>query len=293
MICRKFLHISSVSFFLLTLLTQTSCEKFAGSQTIPAYIKIDSISLGTDYATQGTALNNIEDAWVYVDGTLIGTFQLPAKFPVLYQGVHELKVFAGVKKDGIATTRIAYPFYKGIVKTISLTADSTLNMGTLSTTYLSTAKFLWREDFDDVALTLDTTAATTAKIQLTPTDDKTLTLEGNHSGIVTLDTIGATFEAVSHSAFAIPNSAVFLEMNFNVNTPLEVGTQISISGALNQVPIVYLNNTNGQWKKIYIDLTTTLNAYAGATSFKVYFHLKNMSGSHYRVLMDNIKLLSF
>ena len=292
MICRKFLPIVVISFFLLLLLTQTSCEKFSGNQTIPAYLRIDSIALTTDYTTQGTKMHNITDAWVYIDGTLIGTFQLPATFPVLYQGTHQLTVLAGVKKDGIASTRISYPFYKQITKTINLTPDQTLDMGLLSTTYATSTKFLWKEDFDDPAITLDTTTATTEKIMLTSTDSST-TLEGIHSGIVELDTVGATFEAVSHATFSIPNSEVFLEMNFNVNTTMAVGVYITLPGSVSQVPIVYLNPTNGQWKKIYIDLTTTLNAYAGATSYRVFYYLKNTTGDHYRIIMDNIKLLSY
>lgn len=292
MICRKFLHILAFSLFLLLLLAQTSCEKFSGDQTVPAYLRIDSIRLTTDYSTQGTAIHNITDAWVYIDGELIGTFQLPATFPVLKQGTHTLMVFPGVKKDGIAATRISYPFYQEINKTISLVPDQTLDVGTLSTAYATKAKFIWKEDFDDIAITLDTTKATTEKIKQTPSDSP-LTLEGLHSGIVELDTVGATFEGVSHSTFTIPNSAVFLEMNFNINTTLIVGVYVTTFGLINEVPIMTLLPTNDKWKKIYIDLTTTLNAYSGATKFRVYYYLKNTTGDHYRILLDNIKVLSF
>jgi len=292
MIGRKLLHILAFSFFLLLLLAQTSCEKFSGDQTIPAYLKIDSIRLTTDYSSQGTAIHNITDAWVYIDGQLIGTFQLPATFPVLQKGSHTLIVLPGVKQDGIAFTRISYPFYQEITRTINLVPDSTLHLGILSTTYNAKTKFIWKEDFDDVAITIDTTAAATTKIQQTPSDSP-LTLEGVHSAIVELDTVGATFACVSHSTFTIPSSAVFLEMNFNINTYLEVGVYVTAFGYINQVPIMTLNPTNDKWKKIYIDLTTTLNAYTGATTFRVYYYLKNTTGDQYRILMDNIKVLSF
>ncbi len=291
MICRKFLHILTFSFFLFLLLAQTSCEKFSGDQTVPAYLRIDSIRLTTDYPTQGTAIHNITDAWIYIDGELIGTFQLPATFPVLKQGTHTLMVLPGVKKDGIAATRVSYPFYQEITRTINLVADDTLDVGTLSTTYSTKTKFIWKEDFDNAAVSLDSTKATTEKIKQTQSDS--LTLEGLHSGIVELDTIGATFEAVSHSTFTIPGSEVFLEMNFNINTTLIVGVFVTTFGLINQVPIMTLLPTNGKWKKIYINLTTTLNAYTGATKFRVYYYVKNTSGDNYRILLDNIKVLSF
>ena len=72
-------------------------------------------------------------------------------------------VLPGVKKDGIAATRVNYPFYQEINKTINLVADDTLDVGTLSTTYSPKTKFIWKEDFDNAAITLDTTKATTEK----------------------------------------------------------------------------------------------------------------------------------
>ena len=292
MICRKLLHILVFSLFLLLLLAQTSCEKFSGDQTIPAYLKIDSISLSTDYPTQGSASNSIVDAWVYIDGELIGVFQLPAKFPVLKHGTHTLQVLPGVKKDGIATTRINYPFYQIPSKTINLVPDSTLDVGILKATYSSKTKFVWMEDFDNSAISLDTTSSATMHIHLTtPTGDSTF--ERYHSAIIDLDTVGSTFEAASHSTFPIPNSAVYLEMNFNVNTYLEVGVYVTSYGIINQIPIVILNPTNNKWKKIYVDLTDILNTYSGSTAYRVYFYLKNSTGDHYRILLDNIKVLSF
>jgi hypothetical protein len=291
MICRRFLHILAFSFLLILLLAQTSCEKFSGDQTVPAYLRIDSIQLTTTYSTQGTANHSITDAWVYIDGELIGTFQLPATFPVLKQGNHTLQVLAGIKKDGIAATRVYYPFYQAITRNIKLVPDQTLDVGTLSTTYSPKAKFIWKEDFDNAAITLDSTQGTTVKIKQTTTDS--LTLEGLHSGIVELDTVGATFQAVSHSTFAIPTSGVFLEMNFNINTSMDVGVYVTAFGLVSQTPIMTLLPTHDKWKKIYIDLTTTLNAYTGATTFRVYYYEKNTTGDHYRILMDNIKVLSF
>jgi hypothetical protein len=292
MICRKLLPILSFLLFLLLLLEQTSCEKFTGSQTIPAYLKIESIHLTTEYSTQGTANNNIVDAWVYIDGELIGTFQLPATFPVLKQGTHSLQVLAGVKKDGIATTRISYPFYQTVTKTINLVPDKVLDVGTLTTTYSSKTKFIWKEDFEGAALTLDTISGSTEKIKLTANDD-TLTLEGNHSAIIKLDTVGATLDCVSKTTYTIPSSGVFMEMNFNLNAPLTVGVYVTALGIINETPIMTLNPTNGVWKKIYIDLTDILNAYSGATTFRVYLYEQNTTGDHERILLDNIKVLSF
>ena len=295
MMFRKYLHIFSFSLFLLLFLSQTACEKFSGDQTVPAYLKIDSIRLTTDYSTQGTAMNAITDGWVYIDGQLIGVFQLPATFPVLQEGTHTFSVLPGIKKDGIAETRISYPFYNEIQtpKTVNLAVGKTLNVGVLSTTYSTKTRFIWREDFDNAAITLDSTSAATVRIGQTP---DSLTLQGIHSGMVILDTVGATFAAASHTAFAIPsNSGVYLEMNFRTNAPMVIGVDLydATETFITNAPILTLNNTNYKWKKIYIDLSTALTSYSEEKYFKVYFYFENTDGKQYKILLDNIKLLSF
>ena len=75
-----------------------SCQKFKGSQTVPAYIHIDSIAVEGDYYTYGANTANITDAWVYVDDQIIGTFELPATFPVLKKGKHKVSVYAPHEK---------------------------------------------------------------------------------------------------------------------------------------------------------------------------------------------------
>lgn len=295
MMLPKYLHILFFSIILLLLLEQTSCEKFSGNQTVPAYMKINSIRLITDYSTQGSANNAITDAWVYIDGQLIGVFQLPATFPILQQDNHTLLVLPGVEKDGIAATRAAYPFYESITKTVDLVPKKTLNVGILSTTYLSKTVFIWKEDFDNAAITLDTTAASTTGIGQTPPGSP-LTLEGIHSGIVELDTVGATLACASQSYFAIPSSSgAYLEMNFNMNANMVVGADLyDINKTLiTAAPIETLNSTNNKWKKIYIDLTTALTAYPGEKFFKIYFYFENTTGEKYQILLDNIKVLSF
>jgi hypothetical protein len=292
MMCRRFLQILVSFFVLILLLVQISCEKFSGDQTVPAYIRIDSIRLTTDYSSQGTARHSITDAWVYVDGEIIGTFQLPAKFPVLKQGTHSMTVLPGIKKDGIAATRVSYDFYKPITKTLNLTPDSTINEGILSTGYSTSAVFMWKEDFDDVAVTLDSMKEATTMIHQTPSGSP-LTLEGLHSGVVALDTAGATFSAVSHSTYQIPFSLVYLEMNFNTTTTFSMGVYVTASGITYQLPVVGLLPTGGKWKKIYIDLSTALNTYTGASAFRVYFYCKQTAMSNDMILIDNIKMLSF
>ncbi|MCX6268651.1 MAG: hypothetical protein NTW16_15070 [Bacteroidetes bacterium] len=286
---RLFRYICFLSFLLIL---ASSCEKFSGDQTIPAYVSIDSICIKTDYYTQGTSSQRITDAWVYVDDYFLGAYELPARLPVLKSGKHNLKIFPGIKKNGIAATRVIYDFYRPISNDVILGLDSTTKAGVLQTTYQTSAVFVWKEDFEDVSLTLDTTSASIANLQRTPADSP-LAFEGVYSGMVILDSLNGFFECQTHAEYNIPAAPVFLELNFNTSNTIVVGLFTYGSTILYQTPIITLHPTNGQWKKIYIDLTTTLNAYSGMTAYRVYFSAHKDSGlTQSRILLDNFKIVT-
>lgn len=292
---RKTRYYLNVLLFVLLLGYLSGCDKFSGDQTVPAYLSIDSITLQVnDPGVEGSASHNITDAWVYVDDVALGAYQLPACFPILNQGTHTITVLAGIKRDGIASTRVTYPFYAQIEKSVTLTAGDTVSVKLLKTSYLSTSSFIWKENFEGLTLSLDTTVRSQAA--LTTTDvTSPLTFEGAHSGLIKLDTANSFFEVVSHNQFPIPiNRPIYMELNFNTNVPFTVGAFIYGTGSLiYQVPILTLVPTNGVWKKIYIDLSVTLNAYPGMDSFRVYFaNFLGQSISDGTVLLDNIKVIT-
>ena len=289
---RKLLRL--LPLLVIPILLQTSCEKFTGDQTIPAYISIDSIALNTNYTIAGTKSHNITDAWVYVDDELIGAFQMPATFPVLKSGNHQVKILPGIKKNGISATRTVYEFFQPIVRDIVLGELDTTQFGMGNTTYQTTTIFSWKEDFDNESfpITLDTTKNSFVPIQRTQSGSA-YTFEGAHSGMVVLDSINDFFECETHNEYPIPNSPVFLEMNFNTENSLTIGVVLYAYLSIYQLPIITLNRTNGLWKKIYIDLTTALNSYADVQTYKVYLGtFKDPDLSQPTILFDNFKVVT-
>jgi len=281
-----------LSVFSLLFVITTSCEKFSGNQEVPSWLSIDSIYLTTDYYSQGSSSQSITDAWVYADDQFLGAYELPARFPVLLSGKHQIRIWPGIKKNGIAATRVSYEFYSPVTRELSFTMDSTTTTGVLKTTYQSSALFVWKEDFDNVALTLDTTSRSSAFIQRT-TAGSQFTFEGLHSGMIVLDSLHDYFECQTHSEYAIPTAPVFLELNFNISNSLVVGVFTYGTTILYQTPVISLNPTKGRWKKIYIDLTNTLNAYTGMTSYRVYLSAFRDPGLvESTILLDNFKIVT-
>ena len=76
---------------------------------IPNYLIIEEINVDDNTTA------NITDAWVYVDDNLIGVYELPANFPTLEEGIHKVRIRAGIKDNGISGIRIPYPFYSSYV----------------------------------------------------------------------------------------------------------------------------------------------------------------------------------
>ena len=186
-----------------------SCETFKPENEIPSYIHIDEIKLNTTFSSEGTNSNKITDAWVYIDDQQIGVFELPATFPVIFSGKHKLKIMAGVKMNGVAATRISYPFYKSYEQEIDLELTKTDTIKP-SVNYQPGVKFAFMEDFETAGIKLEKTLVSDTGIYQVSGSD--LVFEGSFSGGIFLDDkhIIAKISSTSLSPFSIPsNSPVF------------------------------------------------------------------------------------
>ena len=107
---KKITTLFCFSLLLLMDFLYSSCQKTFKAET-PSYLNIEKIDLLISNASQGTVSNKISDAWVFADDNFLGVYEMPATFPVLINGVHSLKIIPGIKDNGIAASRVQYPFY--------------------------------------------------------------------------------------------------------------------------------------------------------------------------------------
>lgn len=285
----RFLIISFIASFVFI-----SCEPKDGIG-IPSYIHISQIDLSTNSA-QGTASHKITDAWVYIEGQLIGVFELPATFPLLKSGSHEVTIYAGIKVNGISATRSPYPFYNPVNLSANLIPGAVDTLPPITVTYDPTTTFVWMENFDTGAMTLDTTTGSQAP--LVRTSDPTLVFAYNnetntHSATAFITGDSVLFECVTVSKFNLPKngSPVFLEMNYKNNFNLTVGLIATVSGQTYQQPVLVLN-PSPDWNKIYINLTPTIAYYATATDFRIFLGLLRTPGADTAsISLDHLKLL--
>jgi len=275
-------------------LTYSSCELYNPAEPVPAYIHIDKITLSTTYITEGSSSNKITDAWVYVDEQLIGCFELPATFPVLFEGSHQIKIRPGIKVNGIATTRAPYPFYVSYDTIIStLQKGMKINLSP-RVKYRTNMTFNFMEDFENTGTIIakSPTLGVDTVLQRMDVPNPNV-FEGNGSGIAYLDATHTFFEAVSATSYVLPKSGsdVFLEFNYKCNQEFVVGVFAHSNGGTNQEAALTLNPSS-VWNKAYIYLTPSVSKYTNATDYNIFFGMRNYAGSDsIAMVLDNIKLV--
>jgi hypothetical protein len=262
-------------------------------EPIPAYIYIPAVTLTTDSSgVQGTASQKIVDVWVTVGNSYLGAYELPAIIPVLETGSKHVLIRAGVKENGISATRTPYPFYTTFEKDVTLTAKK---IDTIKPTFKyddNKTHFDWIENFESGFMSVEPTSRNTADVGITTKPDSVF--EGHGSLHVYMDSTNNFLELNSKTTYVLPRGkAVWLEMNYKTDAPIEIGyLSIDATGA-KQVFAAGVN-PNKEWNKIYFNLTNRISIEPSANTFRIYIlSPKPNDKTSAHILLDNIKLLHF
>ena len=305
-----------VAFYIVVLfLGVSSCKKFEGSQTVPSYIRIESIEVDplTDYSVFGASTSKVTDAWVYVDDQLIGAYELPSTFPVLKKGPHKVAVYGGIKVDGRSSARDRYPFYQPVVyQNLNLVEDSTVNLHPVLRYYPigDGTNVGWIEDFEN-ANTLLPESDSAIGISRVSGGEAWQSVNSYWSGKVELPPDSLDFTIVTSEELNFHSSMEYgmycmLEMDYNCNDTFFVGVKYYMDYQLNTMPLVKVTPTDKQhdqpqrWNKIYINIGPTINENSRCSYFQVYFtsNLNTIYDPEYHQIsepryfyFDNLKLL--
>ncbi len=299
-----------------------SCNKFEGSQTVPAYIHIDQISVdpATDYSVYGAPTHKITEAWVYVDDQIIGCYELPATFPVLKNGPHKVAVYGGIKADGRTGAYSTYPFYKPTVyQSLNLVEDSIINLNPVVNYYSHDegTTVAWLEDFENANSLVAEPGSDTSIIRISGNEawnSPVCSVASFFSGKVELppDSMDFTVSTATEFDFYKNMNGVYcmLEMDYCCNDTFFVGVKYFKDFHLTTWPLIKVTPTDKEhdkpqrWNKIYINIGPTMNNNYTADYFKVYFtsdlttSVDTLYGHYYHPInerryyyFDNLKLL--
>jgi len=272
----------SVGLLLLSLAwLAAGCNVINPDEPVPAYVQVNSVALTTDPFTEGANTHNITDVWVYVDDQAVGVYEWPFTVPVLPTGKREVALVAGIKINGTAGTRGAYPFYALDSMTIDLQA-AVVDTLAPQFTYIDNIAFALLEDFETGN---DFTGL--SRIQ----DDPQVAY-GKAAGKMTLDASTSSKEAVSNGGYILPagGTPVYLEVDYKCDNKFSIGVQaVTATNVIkNFIAVVTPKN---EWHKIYIELTrdvSTLNALSYEVLIGAALEEGNTTANIY---LDNIKLL--
>lgn len=296
------MRIINPNIFIICLLLFAGCERFDKEEQVPAYIHIEKIDLKVKLdGSQGSNAHDIQDAWIFANGTLIGVFELPCTVPVLKKDSVEIMVYAGVKVNGQSNNRRFYPFYDIYTQKVWLQPTEIDTLHPL-VGYKSDVKFAWIEDFEDFAVSLQKTGITRTIDTLFITNKSQEVYQfgtpGNlYSGKVDFRSKKGTFENSSIELFDLPRATtdIYLEVNYRSDVPVQFGLYPTSGSSLDVGVPVYMSFANpAEWKKAYIRLSDDVNnkLYTGK-KFRIFINAVNSEDISAQIFFDNIKLLHF
>ncbi len=286
-----------------SLLWLSACKGFDGEQTIPAYITVDNITVVNDATNScsdfdGFFTNNIDCAQLiaYFDGdtaeSTLGVFELPCRVPILRQGrMDYLRVLPVVKQNGIAGTHIYYPYYNTItLDSVTVAADSTTALGSLTTTYKNIAHVAWQEFFEPgtQGMQLDSIVMRISDMDTVRSD--------YGSGVVRVTKDMRQLNFWSHDTIDISqyskDSYLYLELDYwtDVNFSIGFNNPTSLGGA-NIIKSAIVLKPNTGWNKIYVNLGRLWSYYNGYPYLRLYFTILNEDNAEGNIYLDNMKML--
>lgn len=272
----------------LCILLFAACKK---DGAVPAYVQFNTPTVVD--ANGREVSSKITDLWVYVNDQPVGVWEPGKRIPVIADGSANVKVIAGVRKDGLTDSRIQYPFYATWQQQLQLVPENTVAL-IPQIHYYDNLNY-WLADFDN-GQRFDTVATSTATMDLVASDS-TLIGQGVQNGRITLDTEHALYRAISSGdPFTNIGSKAFLEIDYRSDTRLLVGVYYTYTGLATFAPYVYALPTKQAdgsmpWNKIYIDMAEPWNV-PGALNKRIYLRAALENGATSGVIeVDNIKLI--
>ena len=268
--------------YFLIAISLFSCDKDdTTTNGVPSYIQIDEITLDEDYTT------NITDAWLYIDGVNKGVYELPAHFPVLNDGAVEVRIYAGIKDNGIASQRVTYPFYHSYTSTVKLTIDSS--------TIISPTVVL-KENIEGIIDNFDQSYNFNHDTCFSVPE--TEGPYGNYGSLSFLDSILVTEinykNPLSFDNVPQQGSATYLELDYKSDSEFLVGMYINFPNTPTLQKDLLWINPKDDWNKIYVNLTQTVSEAIGAESFSVFIRMQRDNISEVKTLdFDNIRIVHY
>jgi hypothetical protein len=275
---------------ILLLMSWAGCD--FQSDELPHMIHVPAIGLETSQQ-EGTESARIEEVWVYTETDVYGAFPLPADIPwPMTNGPATLRFLPGIRANGVSATRQPYPFFE------SLNWDLVPEPGGRDTVMWTTAYNDFAQVFvvEDFELANRFSESNTSTAEILRVTEPEWVFEGEASGRAELTPTEALLVAATNEQQLELNAdgPVWLEMDFSCNQGFAIGLEAHNLVEVTRTPILVLNPTEGEWKKIYLDLGPVVRSSTSAAWFEISLDA-NYDGSVDTawLALDNLKIVQY
>ncbi|MBL7944490.1 MAG: hypothetical protein JNN32_00395 [Flavobacteriales bacterium] len=280
--------IRSLSIFSV-LIALAGCRK---TESVPAYLEVDAVSVSaTD--EQGGGSSKITDVWVTVDERSLGVWQLPARIPVLAEGVRSIGITGGIQRNGAFDDRLRYPYYTIWNGSAELKSGATTQV---SPVVLYQPSTIWFERFNDAGSQLVANPESdTTLLLISAAERPEAVFDGSQCGGFVLDAVNDRLALQTEEDFPGASGPVYLEMDYSTDIELTIGFTYESQGITEYEPWVVLVPTASvgsiQWNKVYVELSNLFNL-PGITGRDIYIGAQLSGGRTSAVgYFDNLKIV--
>jgi hypothetical protein len=282
-----------LALFLCLLVCLVSCSDSRNDIGIPSFVVADQVDLTTTFA-QGSNSHGISELWYYIDGDITGVLDLPSHLPVLKEGMHNVTVFAGIKNNGMGTSRIRYPFYTAYDTSIYFTKGELYHIQPRFE-YLNNTQVDATRNFEAGNPFLEATG-NDGTVELLNVPD--LAASGVRCVKMELPDDATLLSFVDETNVSLTSGDVaFLELDYSCNNTFVLGLYVVTGGTSQKQSVLYLTPTNDgdgsvpTWNKVYMDLGMVASQYPSADYYRLFVECTRDEATVPAIYLDDIKVV--
>ena len=270
-------------------LLSTSCSKNSLKSPTASFLVVDNPTLSVSSPSMGASSHKITDVWFYVNDKFQGCYPIGGIMPIVATGNADIRLFAGIRNNGIGATRQPYVMFK------SIGFNQTLEPGVTYTKspvfeYVSYAHFLFNEDFEGFGSLFIPGGDSSFAITTNPAVAYGGTGKSLFMGMSDAKPTSKTITSIDYlfPASGSSGTRVYLEMNYKCNQEITVGL---IGGTEERTALTL--RASDDWNKIYVELTTAVNTQPNYSYYKVFIAAtKKADVANPAIYLDNIKVVT-
>jgi hypothetical protein len=187
---------------------------------------------------------------VYYENNPIGTFQLPARIPIIGDSGKSITLRAGIQRNGLSYNRAPYPFYNFEIQPINWKAGSAYTFNPqFKYSPTNQMEMYLHEDFESGNAFGKVNNNDTNIIQSNGAK------YGTKCGHLILDTLHTKSEVMIDNPVSIPaNTNCWIELDYKSDMNFAINVQCIAGNLTTKVVSLIGINKKADWNKIYIDI---------------------------------------